>query len=436
MIPSLRLTLALCAGACFFFLTPLVPPLYFAGWLFDCLILAACLVDAVLLRQATQLQVARECDATLSLAAHNPVTLRAANRAHFPIRFHLKDAPPPGFQVDQRQFTATLRPGESWTATYQVTPPERGDFDFGRLYLRCRTPLGLLIRGFTTPADLTVKVYPNVSEIRKYELLARQDRARQMGLRQTKRMGAGLEFERLREYQPDDEPRRLDWKATARRADLMTREYEIERSQNVMLLLDLGRTMASRLETLTKVDLAVNACVLIAYIAALADDHVGLYTFAAEPGALLPPARGKGQVLRLLEALYRVRGSTEEANYRTAFAFFSAQLRKRALVIVFTDLIDPDSSRRLIETIPMLTGKHLVVCVAFGDHELTALVRRKPEASEDVYRQSVAIAMLEDRRLAIAELSRRGVLVVDAGPSNLGVAVVNKYLELKRGGRV
>jgi uncharacterized protein (DUF58 family) len=423
-------------AAVFFLLSPLVPPLYFVGVLLDCGILAACLVDVGLLRQAKRLHAERACDPTLSLAAHNPVTLRAVNRATFPIRFHLKDTPPPGFPADRRLFTAMLRPGEVWSATYHVTPPERGDFAFGTLYLRCRTPLGLLIRSVTIPASAAVKVYPNVSQIREYELLARQDRASQMGLRHTKRVGVGLEFERLREYRPDDEPRRVDWKATARRGLLMTREFEIERSQNVMLILDLGRTMASRLEALTKVDLAVNACVLIAYVAALADDRVGLYTFAAEPGPLLPPARGKGQVLRLLEALYRVRGGTEEANYRTAFASLSGQLRKRALVIVFTDLIDPDSSRRLIETVPMLASKHLVVCVAFGDHELTALIGSKPAMSDDVYRQAVAISMLEDRRLAIAELSRRGVLVVDASPSDLAVAVVNKYLELKRAGRV
>src|SRR5262249_55401310 len=149
--------------------------------------------------------------------------------------------------------------------------------------------------------------YPNVRQIREYELLARQDRSHQMGLRLLKRIGAGLEFERLREYLPDDEPRRVDWKATARRGLLMTREFDVERSQNVLLLLDLGRTMASRLDAFPKVDLAVNACVLLAYVASLSDDRVGLFTFAAEPGILLPPERGKGQVFQLLEALYRVR---------------------------------------------------------------------------------------------------------------------------------
>jgi uncharacterized protein (DUF58 family) len=435
MLPSLRLTLALCAGALFFFLASLAPPLYVIGVLFDCAIVAGCLVDALLLRQARRLMVARECDPTLSLAVGNPVDLRAVNDAPYPIRFHLKETPPFRFRADRREFTALLRPGERWSATYHVTPPERGDFTFGDLHLRCRTPLGLLIRAFALPAALPVKVYPNVRQIREYELLARQDRSRQMGLRLAKRLGAGLEFDRLRDYLPDDEPRRLDWKATARRGALMTREFDVERSQNVMLLLDLGRTMASRLGDLTKADLAVNACVLLAYIALLYDDRVGLFTFGAEPGQFLPPARGKRQILHLLEALYPVHGATEEANYRTAFAAFTTRLRKRALVVLFTDLVDPDSSRRLIEMLPMLTGKHRVVCVAFGDHELTELTHARPETSEELYRHAVAVTMLEDRRLALAELSRRGVHVVDAAPTNLGVAAVNEYLALKAGGK-
>jgi uncharacterized protein (DUF58 family) len=435
MIPSARLTAAIGGAALLFLFTPWLPPLHGLGVIANCAILAACIVDGLLLRQARRMSAERECDPTLSLGVANPVRLRARNLATLPLRFHLKDAPPAGFGVDRRLFTARLRPGESWTGSYHVTPRERGDAAFGAISLRCRTPLGLLIRQFTLPAPFTVKVYPNVRQLREYELLARQDRSRQMGLRRAKQMGVGLEFDRLREYLPDDEPRRLDWKATARRGRLMTREFDIERSQNVMLVLDLGRTMASRLEEMTKVDLAVNACVLLAHIAAEHDDRVGLYTFAALPGLFLPPDRGREQVFRLLDALYGARATTEEANYRTGFAALASRQRKRALVLIFTDLIDPDSSRRLIDTIPVLTARHRVVCVAFGDHELGDLVRARPAAGEDLYRQAVAITMLEDRRLALAELARRGVITVDASPANLGIAAVNKYLELKQAGR-
>lgn len=436
MLPSARLVFWLSVAAAGFLFAPWLPPLYLAAIVADCALVAGCLVDALLLRQARALQVEREVDTTLSLGVSNPVTLRARNRASFPIRFHLKDEPPPLFGVDQRLFTARLRPGESWSATYHVMPPERGDFPFGALHLRVRTPLGLLIRQLAVPAPQAVKVYPDVRQIREYELLARQDRSRQMGLRRVKQMGVGLEFDRLRDYLPDDEPRRVDWKATARRGALMTREFDIERSQNVVLALDLGRTMASRLGDLAKVDLAVNACVLLAHIAALSDDRVGLFTFAAEPGVFLPPDRGREQVFRVLEALYRARAKAEEANYRAAFAALATRQRKRALVLLFTDLIDPDSSRRLIETISLLTDKHRVVCVAFGDHELGDLVRTKPREEDDLYRQAVAISMLEDRRLALAELTYRGVVTVDASPANLGIAAVNKYLELKQGGKV
>jgi uncharacterized protein (DUF58 family) len=216
----------------------------------------------------------------------------------------------------------------------------------------------------------------------------------------------------------------------------MTREYDVERTQTVVLALDLGRTMASRLEVMTKADYAVNACVLLSYVAALADDQIGLFAFAEQPRLFMRPGKGRAQVFRLLEGLYSQHAVARESNYRVAFTHLASQLRKRTLVILFTDLIDPDSSRRLIESIGVLSKRHRVLCVAFSDYELAEVVEALPERPDDMYRQAVAASMLEDRRRALAELARRGVLSVDAGPSGLTVTAVNKYLELKSAAKV
>lgn len=293
-----------------------------------------------------------------------------------------------------------------------------------------------MLRTIPVPAPAEVRVYPDVRQIRQYDMLARQNRTAQVGLRRVRQVGLGSEFERLRDYVPNDELRRVDWKATARRGALMTREYDVERTQTVVLALDLGRTMASRLEAMSKADYAVNACVLLSYVAALADDHVGLYAFAEQPLRYLQPGKGRPQVFNLLEALYPLHAVPREANYRLAFTYLAARLRKRALIILFTDLIDPDSSRRLIESISVLSRRHRVLCVAFSDYELAEVVEAAPEQSDDLYRQAVAASMLDDRRRALAELAHRGILTVDAGPSGLTVAAINKYLELKAAARV
>jgi uncharacterized protein (DUF58 family) len=337
--------------------------------------------------------------------------------------------------VDRDRFRFTLAPEETWSDTYHVTPTQRGDHAFGDLNLRIRTVLGLLIRQRTIRAEETARVYPDLRQVQQYEMLARQRRSSMMGIRRLRQLGTGLEFEQLRDYQSDDEVRHVDWKASARRGTLMVRQFALERSQQVVLALDLGHTMATRLGELSKVDHALNACVLLAHVAIVSDDRVGLFTFADQPGRFIAPERGRRQMLRLVDALYPVHGQPVAANYERAFAALADRLGQRSLVILFTDLVDPDSSSRLIGAISLLSRRHRVLCVAFGDYELQELIREWPERDEDLYRQAVAASMVEDRQRALAELAHRAVLTLDATPTNLSVAVVNRYLQLKREAR-
>jgi uncharacterized protein (DUF58 family) len=436
LLPSARLTLLLAFGAGFFFGAAYLPSLRWAGLLYDGIVVALCLHDLRALRAGERVLAERRVEETLSLGGPEPVFLGVTNRSAQWLTIDLRDEPPLTTRPERHTFRFTLGPGHGWRGEYRVTPRERGRHRFGPLHLRLRTPLGLLLRTRTAPAAAEVRVYPDVRQIRHYELLARQNRTAQVGLRRVRQIGVGTEFERLRDYVPNDELRRVDWKATARRGALMTREYDVERTQTVILALDLGRTMASRLEETTKADYAVNACVLLSYVAALADDHVGLFAFAEQPLYFLPPGKGRPQVFRLLEGLYPLHARAREANYRLAFTSLAARMRKRALIILFTDLIDPDSSRRLIDAVGVLAGRHRVLCVAFSDYELAQEIDTLPARPDDLYRQAVAASMLEDRRRALAELAHRGVLSVDAGPSGLTVAAINKYLELKAAAKV
>src|SRR5437016_3918552 len=402
MLPSFRLALLLALGSLFFFAAAYLPALSWGGLLFDGVVAALCGCDLLLLRAAERVSATRQVEETFSLGAPEPVRLAVSNRAMQWLTVDLRDEPPAAAAAERHSFRFTLGPSHGWRGEYSITPRERGDHRFGPLHLRVRTRLGLLLRTRILPISAPVRVYPDVRQIRQYEMLARQNRTAQVGLRWVRQIGAGTEFERLRDYVPNDELRRVDWKATARRGALMTREYDVERTQTVVLALDLGRTMASRLELMTKADYAVNACVLLSYVAALADDHVGLFAFAEQPLRFLQPGKGRPQVFRLVEGLYPLQAAPREANYRLAFAHLAAQLRKRALIILFTDLIDPDASRRLIDSVGVLSRRHRVLCVAFSDYELADLIRSVPESPDDLYRQAVADSMLVDRRRASA----------------------------------
>ena len=290
--------------------------------------------------------------------------------------------------------------------------------------------------------ELSVKVYPDILQTKKHLLLARENRVVQMGLRRSRIYGQGQEFERLRDYVPDDSPRHIDWKATARRRILTTREYDIEQSQQIMIMLDIGRSMASHTieqdgsTGITKADCAINAAVLLAHVAALADDRVGLFCFAADPVVYVPPGKGTPQAARLMEALYPLQPRIEEPAYHDNFLYLAHRQKRRSLIFLLTDLIDPTASKSLISSVRLLTLNHLVVCVALADYELPAIIEGDATKPTDLYAKTVASNIVRDRRKALGQLMNQGVIAMDASPSDLLVTTVNKYLQLKREGKL
>ncbi|HLV79946.1 MAG TPA: DUF58 domain-containing protein, partial [Chthonomonadaceae bacterium] len=275
------------------------------------------------------------------------------------------------------------------------------------------------------------KVYPSLVETAKFTLMARRGRLQQAGIRQARLQGAGREFESLRDYLPDDELRRIDWKATARRGRLVSRQYEVERSQNVLLVLDVGRTMLAEIDGVQKIDYAINAALLLAYVATLAEDRVGLLVFADTVQTYLPPKRGRTQVYAILEALYNARASLAEPDYRAALAYLQARWRRRTLVVCFTDLWDPDSSRQTISELAALQPRHLVAAVTLLDTKVQRAADQDVTLPETAYQKAVATQVLEDRQKAVAALTQRGILVVDSPADKLSAELVNRYLEVK-----
>lgn len=394
-------------------------------------LLIATLVDFLLLPAPATFEVERQVEPQLSLGTENPVRITIRNPHSWPWQVTIHEEPPELFPHDFSDTTLLLNPGTRHVVTYHVSPKARGDFRFGDIWLLVVGRLGLVNRQHRIAAAQAIKVYPNLAETAKFNLMAKRGRLQQVGIRAARLMGAGREFESLREYQPDDEYRRIDWKATARRGKLISRQYEVERSQNVLLVLDVGRTMMAEIDGIAKMDYAVNAALLLAYVATLTDDKVGLLVFADTVQTWIPPRKGRAQVYAILEALYNAEARRVEPDYRAAFAYLNARWRRRSLVVTFTDLWDPDSSRQTLKELSALQPRHLVACVTLLDTK----VLRKAEATinkpDDVYEQGVALQVLDDRGKAIGELKRRGVLVVDSQAEKLSAALVNRYLEVK-----
>ena len=416
-------------------LSGLFPPLAALVVLYNMLLLAAVVIDYLTCpAPETAFTAERITEDALAVAAENRVMLRVRNTTDKSYRLLVRDEPPAAFPLSEgtvRQWQVQLGPFQQIELTYALTPPTRGDFTFGDVYLRLVAPLGLIWKQGKIAASSTVSVFPNLRAVADYDLLLRKANLSRQGTRRVRVSGGGREFASLREYTPDDEYRTIDWKATARRGKVISRTFEAERSQDILLLIDLGRLMRQEIASAQKLDHVVNAALMLSHVVAGAEDRIGLLTFADEPKAWVPPRRGRAAAQEILTALYSARALPIESDYRAAFRFLAARWRKRSLAVLFTDLADPESSAMLLAEIAQLASAHLVVCVVVADPLIGERARLSPTEAAQVYEKAVATDVLSDRRRALNLLKKRGVLVVDAEPQELSADLVARYLEVK-----
>jgi uncharacterized protein (DUF58 family) len=400
--------------------------------------------DYAVTTRPSAIEAERINDSKLSLGAENAITLLLANRGQRPISFQLRDEYPYQFISDAVTLEGQIAAYDIHEARYHLKPLQRGNYQFGDINIRYLSALKTFVRQARYPATAQVKVYPNVLDVRKYDLLARRGLLFELGLRANRQFGAGTEFSRLREYNTDDEFRRINWKATARRGKPIAAEYETERSQYIVSMIDTGRLMRPPVDDptsgaghgLAKLDYAINTALLLSYVATLKGDHVGLLTFADDVRTYLAPKRGKGQFYHMLEALYNVQFEPVEADYGQALAYLGVKHKRRSLIIMFTDLVTLDAAKPLIAHMARLAQRHLPLCVVISDPNITNLAAQPPRDSDAVYQRAVAEMLLDERRVVLDTLNRSGVLTLDVPADKLTVSVINKYLELKGRGAI
>ncbi len=431
MLPSTRGVLVLLLTAPMLALATWVGAMQWAGWGYAALVLVLFFLDWRAAGSEKRFEVQRLHENKLSLAVPNAITLAIRNRGRRAISLWVRDEPPEAFKIETRLLSGGIEPLETWKGVYHVQPVRRGDYAFGDITLRWPGPLGLVLRQGRVQATEAVKVYPNLMDVRKYDLLLRRNRLHEIGLRSTRRFGEGTEFERLREYLPDDEYRRINWKATARRHRPVTVQYQTERSQNVIAVLDTGRMMQTPVADIAKLDYAVNAVLFLGYVATGKGDRVGVMSFADDVTHYLPPRQGRGQFYRMLEVLYSLEAQQIEPDYHKALTYLSLKQRRRALVVIFTDLSSGASMESLVGQVSLLARSSLPLVVTISDPDVHVAAGQVPGDSLSVYQRAVAAQLLDERRLTLDSLRKRGVLTLDVPANQLSLEVVNRYLELK-----
>jgi uncharacterized protein (DUF58 family) len=408
-----------------------VPGLFLVALLYFAACCALMVGSHLLGVKPEQVQITRTVSPRLSLGEREPVTLHLRNYGRSSLRFVVSDSVPAGWEVEGLPVEVEVPAQQDAEVVYHVTPGARGRFNFGDLFARLTQYPGLAVRQVRIPAAEEVRIYPDLREVARYEVMARRSRLEDLGVHRSRLTGRGTEFERIRDYTPDDEYRQIDWKATARRNRPMTRVYEVEKSQNVFLVIDAGRMMAGRVGALSKVDYAVNAALMLSHVALKAGDRVGLMIVSDSVDAYLPLGKGAAQFKQCLELLYGVEARLCHVDYRGALEQIAIRCKRRSLVVFFTDLVDEDTSAELVSYLRLLRPTHLPLCVTLQDEQVVTASRRTTETAAHMYQRTVALDLLSERRRVLDSLQRLGAVVLDSAPEELSVSVVNRYLELK-----
>jgi uncharacterized protein (DUF58 family) len=397
--------------------------------------LAAALADlAAAYALPAQLAMVRRIPGSLAIGRWRDCIVRIENRGRFAVRCELYDHHPVSCEMAGLPFS-TVVPASGFAQTaYRVRPTERGDLRFAAAQARVSSPFGLWDLETRIGAEQVVRCFPDFAELADYALFATENRLSRIGVLQRRRRGTGLEFHQLRDYREGDTLRQVDWKATSRHKRLIAREYEDERDQQIVFLVDCGRRMIDRDGTLSHFDEVLNAVLLLAFVALRQGDAAGLMTFADSSERFVPPRKSRSTINVLLRTLYDAQPTLRPPDYYAAATVLSRRLKRRSLVVVVSNLRDEDEET-LAPALALLRRKHLVLFANLRESSLDRARDTPVRDLEGALAYSAGAVYERDRLAAMRRIESSGAMLFDTLPDKLAVTLVNRYLDLKSSGR-
>jgi uncharacterized protein (DUF58 family) len=394
-------------------------------------LLALAVLDALRLQRLPTPRITRQMPGSLALGRWGEVRLEVEHDFSEPMRIELFDHPREGLSFEHLPLSIELQPGQRSLLGYRLRPLKRGHFSFAHCEISLPSPLGLWSGKRLLDVSDQTRVYPDFARLYGGELLAVDNWLSQLGVRQRQRRGQGLEFHQLREFREGDSLRQIDWKATARQRTPIAREYQDERDQQIIFLLDCGRRMRSQDDELSHFDHALNACLLLSYVALRQGDAVGLSTFASEQPRHLAPVKGTGQLNVLLNTVYDLDSTQRPADYQAAANQLLSRQKRRALVVLVTNLRDEDDDE-LLSAVKRLSAQHRVLVASLREETLDTLRQTPVQTLPEALAYCGTVNYLNERAELHERLSAHGVPVVDVRPAELGAELVTQYLSWKR----
>lgn len=405
----------------------------FPLWLGAAVLLATALgADLWQLYGASKPSVERQAPDSVAVGVWTEIDLRVETNASREWTVEVFDRPPGHCELRDLPQRGRVPAEKALRFRYGLRATERGRHSFDSAHVRLIGPLGLLQRQFESGPENSFRILPNFKAVARYALLAVADKVGEIGIRNVRRRGRGMEFSHLREYRHGDLSRQIDWKATARHQKLISREYEDERNQHLVFLLDCGRRMRAQDEELSHFDRSLNAALLLTHVALKQGDSVAVSTFGGTD-LWVPEQKGPGGMTSILNRLYDLEPTTEPSDFSRAARQLARRQRRRSLVILLTNLYD-QLTDELLEAMTLLRRRHVVLVASLREHAAEALTERNVRQFDDALTTASAHHYLQRREETHEELTSRGVLLLDVVPENLSVQLVNRYIEVKREG--
>jgi uncharacterized protein (DUF58 family) len=396
-----------------------------------CLALVA-MVDLLSLPEIASIRITRHMQRVASLGNHHPVEVTVDNQSSRPVRMVLReDATTGGLGISPENYWLQLQPAQRAAVDFQLTAHRRGDFSLENVYAKLLSRAGLWCRLHDYQCLDKLHVYPDIKQISEYALLARTNRLSQIGVRRTRKVGQDSDFERLRDYERDDNYRHIDWRSTARRQKLTVRQFQTDQSQRLIFMLDCGRMMTNEYQHLSLLDYALNSVLMLSYVALSQGDSVGMICFSDRVRTYVPPAGGKRQMNRLLHAGFNQFPELVHSRFDEAFLYLSNHCRKRSLVVLVTNVIDQVNAEQIQNYLHNLIGSHLPLLVLLRDHRIFDAADNPTPDSDVLFRTAAASQLLLWRHQVLRRLRAEGARALDVFPEEMTARMINQYLEIK-----
>jgi uncharacterized protein (DUF58 family) len=397
----------------------------------DGLVVVAWLADLAQLPKPPQLSIKRTWRSPAALSVPSNLDLTLINSTGKTVRATMVDTVPAQLRNEPPTLTVKAGARSEATATYRICPVQRGEASLGDCYVHYQSGLRIAERWVRASLEQTVRIYPNLEEAKRHSIYLLRSRQIAMEKRHSRVRGIGREFESLREYQQGDEYRDICWTAAGRRGKLVTRVYQIERSQTLWIVIDSGRLMRARVGNFSKLDHAVNSALSLAQVALYSGDRVGLVAYGRAIRQQLPAAKGSAHLRQLMEQLALVREEGAEADHLHMAGRLLTDQKRRSLIVWLTDLAETAMTPEVIEAASMMMPKHLVLFVVIGQPDLGELAAKRPQSESEMYQVAAAQEMVHRRELLLARLRERGALALEVNSGEISPVLVNSYLQIK-----